>query len=294
MDTEVDIFKSGDKKSEMRKVQVKLATRKYRSAISKSDKEKIKARDRERKASMMARMSDEEKEKKKEKDRLRRALQRAKQRKNNGNVDDKNDDNDADKPPSYTANEREHNRQYKEKMRGGRNQHETEYDRIKMLLTNRKTHSKLSEEEHQDLRSDAADGMRKFRELGCLKEYQNRSKRSKDAFDIWRSFWKSSDDAKALLRRREPEIAARLSKEVDIDGQENPETDFQIDIEKKKKEWREKNAAKVKAWRKKKRLELQKKLDEPIILPEMEKCEYEKIRDQNIRELEEARKAMGF
>ena len=59
MDSEVDIFKSGDNESEMRKVQVKLATRKYRSAISKSDKEKIKARDRERKASMMARMSDE-------------------------------------------------------------------------------------------------------------------------------------------------------------------------------------------------------------------------------------------
>ena len=50
------------------------------------------------------------------------------------------------------------------------------------------------------------------------------------------------------------------------------------------------NAEKIKAWRKKKRLELQKALDEPIILPEMEKSEYERIRDENVKQLEEARK----
>ena len=37
-------------------------------------------------------------------------------------------------------------------------------------------------------------------------------------------------------------------------------------------------------------MELQKALDEPIILPELEKSEYERIRDENVRQLEEARK----
>ena len=38
--------------------------------------------------------------------------------------------------------------------------------------------------------------------------------------------------------------------------------------------------ARIKAWRKKKRLELRKALDEPIIMPE-----YEKIRDENVKQL---------
>ena len=50
-------------------------------------------------------------------------------------------------------------------------------------------------------------------------------------------------------------------------------------------------AVRIKAWREKERLKLRKLLHEPIILPELEKSEYEKIRDENVRQLEEARKA---
>ena len=50
------------------------------------------------------------------------------------------------------------------------------------------------------------------------------------------------------------------------------------------------NSERIKARRKKKRMDLQKALNEPIIMPEFEKSEYEKIRDENIRQLEEARK----
>ena len=76
-------------------------------------------------------------------------------------------------------------------------------------------------------------------------------------------------------RKIEPDIAIRLAAD-----------DLERETERKKL-----NAARIKAWRKQKRLALQKALDEPIILPELEKSEYEKIRDANVRELEEARKA---
>ena len=39
-------------------------------------------------------------------------------------------------------------------------------------------------------------------------------------------------------------------------------------------------------------MELQNALKEPIIMPELEKSEYEKIRDENVKQLEEARKLM--
>ena len=60
------------------------------------------------------------------------------------------------------------------------------------------------------------------------------------------------------------------------------------------KEWRKKNADKIKAYREKKKIALQEELDKPIEMPEFEKSEYELIRDQNIKEREEAMKAAGL
>ena len=39
-------------------------------------------------------------------------------------------------------------------------------------------------------------------------------------------------------------------------------------------------------------MELQNVLTEPIIMPELEKSEYEKIKYENVKQLEEARKQM--
>ena len=50
------------------------------------------------------------------------------------------------------------------------------------------------------------------------------------------------------------------------------------------------NCELIKAWRKKGRMDLLNALKEPIIMPEVEKSEYEKIRDENVRQLEKARK----
>ena len=293
MDFDNEMLDSEDKKNQLRKARVRFAVRRHRSVLSKSDKEKIKAKDRERKAAMMSRMSDADRERKREKDRQRKAAQRAKQKEICGSNNDEDDDNELEKPPSYLANERENNRQYKIRMREARSEEEAEYDRIKLVLINRESRSKYSEDQQHDMRTGAAEGMRKFRELGFLKEYKERSKRSKDTLEIWRSFWRSGEDARVLLETKEPAIAEKLANEVDVDVSEEFSSKS-MDDEERIKEWRKKNAEKVKAWRRKKRMEILKKLNEPIILPEMEKSEYEKIRDKNIEELRKARKAFGL
>ena len=75
--------------------------------------------------------------------------------------------------------------------------------------------------------------------------------------------------------KKEPDIAIRLS----------------LEDKAKEEEMKQIHLARMKAWRNKKRLELSKALDEPIIMPEVEKLEYEKIRDENVKQLEEARLA---
>ena len=76
--------------------------------------------------------------------------------------------------------------------------------------------------------------------------------------------------------RNESDLAAKLAEE---------------DVEKDAERIRL-NADRIKIWRKKIRLELQNALNEPIIMQELEKSDYEKIRDENVKQLEEARKLM--
>ena len=75
--------------------------------------------------------------------------------------------------------------------------------------------------------------------------------------------------------KKEPDIAIRLS----------------LEDKAKEEEMKQIHLARMKAWRNNKRLELSKALDEPIIMPEVEKLEYEKIRDENVKQLAEARLA---
>ena len=50
------------------------------------------------------------------------------------------------------------------------------------------------------------------------------------------------------------------------------------------------NSDRIRACRKKRRLDILKALNEPIIMREMEQSEYEKIRDEIVIQLEKARK----
>ena len=282
--------------------------RAYRANLSKDDKEFIKAKDRARKARETAEMTEEEKAERRERDRERKALKRAEQWDMSEEFNDMEKELDRKRKTleriqerqrkgvkknahltGYQKNEREQNRQYKKKMRNSRSEEEAGYDNLKLLLRMRDLRKSRTKEQHIQDKAKAKEGMRNIGYFGFAKDFHKRSKtKFKDVDRLWRDFWDSSIEAKKLLKEREPEIAKRLEEEDEI------EPDIAIRLaqedQAKEAELKKANAERIKAWRKKKRLELQKALNEPIILPELEKSEYERIRDENVRQLEEARK----
>ena len=251
--------------------------RKYRANLSKEDRERVKAYDRERKALKGRSMSEEEKAERREKDKQRKALARAQQRE----IEEKEE--------TAYWDEREYNRKYKIQMRGARTPEEKEYDNIKALIRARESRKNRTKEKHDKDKGKAQEGMRQGRYYGFL---GNDTKRSKTKFKsverIWRHFWDSSNAAKELLKIRELEMAEQFQEE----DRNEPDLAAKLVAKDKAKEAEIKRLdfERIKAWRKKKRMDLQKALNEPIIMPEFEKSEYEKIRDENIRQLEEARK----
>lgn len=256
--------------------------RKYRASLSKEDRERVQAYDRDRKARKTNEMTEEEKAEKREKDRIRKALKRKEQKDREG----------REEAEPITWNELlENQRQSMRRMRDARSPEEVEYDNLKAVIRMRKVRQSRTKEKHEEDKRKAKQGMRNIGYYGFVREECIRSKtKFKNEERLWRTFWESSSAAKHLLKKREPEIAERLEEE----DREEPdiairlaEEDSERELEKKKE-----HAERIKAWRKKKRLELQKALDEPIVLPELEKSEYEKIRDENVRQLEEARKEM--
>ena len=282
--------------------------RKYRENLSKDDKERIKANDRARKAREAAEMTEEEKAERREKDRERKARKRAEKFDMSDEVEAmereldrrrKADERTREREQKglvknahltgYLKNERERNCQYKIKMRKGRSQEQVEYDKIKDLIRKREVRISRTKEEQNKDKEKAKEGMRQGRYYGYLGDEMKRSKSKFKSIDrLWRCFWDSSDAAKELLKKKEIEIAEKLEEE----DRNDPELADKLAAEDKtqEEEIKKLNSERIKAWRKKRRMDLLKALNEPIIMPEVEKSEYEKIRDENVRQLEEARK----
>ena len=282
--------------------------RKYRENLSKDDKERIKANDRARKAREAAKMTEEEKAERREKDRERKARKRAEKFDMSDEVEAmereldrrrKADERAREREQKglvknahltgYLKNERERNCQYKIKMRKGRSQEQVEYDKIKDLIRKREVCISRTKEEQNKDKEKAKEGMRQGRYYGYLGDEMKRSKSKFKSIDrLWRCFWDSSDAAKELLKKKEIEIAEKLEEE----DRNDPELADKLAAEDKaqEEEIKKLNSERIKAWRKKRRMDLLKALNEPIIMPEVEKSEYEKIRDENVRQLEEARK----
>ena len=254
--------------------------RKYRANLSKQDREKVKAYDRNRKSLKGRGMSEEQRAEKREKDRQRKSLERAQKK-----------EREKKEKNASTWNEKEYNREYKVRIRGARTLEEKEYDNIKAKIRMREFRKNRSKEDHNIDKDKAREGMKQGRYYGYLDDEIKRSKTKFKSVDrIWRDFWDSSDTAKELLKKREAVIAAQL------DEEDRNESDLAAKLatedEAKDAERKRLNADRIKAWRKKRRMELQNALNEPIIMPEFEKSEYEKIRDENVKKLEEARKLM--
>ena len=269
-----------DDASKKRKSMFKM--RKYRSSLSKEDRERVKANDRDRKARKEREMSEEERAARREKDKQRKALRRAQVREKQGKEKDSH-------LTGYGWEEKEHNRQYKIRIRKARTQEEVKYDNIKALIREREFRKSRTKEDHNKDKEKAQEGMRQGRYYGYLGDRMERSKtKFKDVDRLWRCFWDSSDAAKQLLKERELEIAEKLEEE----DRREPDIAAKLAAEDQAKELEKKKliSDRIKAWRKKRRVDIHRALNEPIIMPEMEKSEYEKIRDENVRQLEKARK----
>ena len=280
--------------------------RNYRANLSKDDKERMKANDRARKARKAAEMTEEEIAERREKDRERKARSRAVEQSDEVEAMDRELDRRRKAEvrtqerernglvknahlTGYLKNERERNCQSKIKMRKGRSQEQVEYDKIKDLIRKREVCKNRTKEEQNKDKEKAKEGMRQGRYYGYLGDEMKRSKSKFKSIDrLWRCFWDSSDAAKELLKKKEIEIAEKLKEE----DRNYPELADKLAAEDKaqEEEIKKLNSERIKAWRKKRRMDLLKALNEPIIMPEVEKSEYEKIRDENVRQLEEARK----
>ena len=256
--------------------------RKYRANLSKEEREKVKAYDRNRKSLKARGMSEEQREERREKDKQRKSLERSQKK-----------EREKKEKNASTWNEKEYNREYKVRIRGARTLEEKEYDNIKAKIRMREFRENRSKEDHNIDKDKAREGMKQGRYYGYLDDEIKRSKtKFKSVGRIWRDFWDSSDAAKELLKKREAEIAAQLEEE------DRNESDLaaklaEEDVEKDAERIRL-NADRIKIWRKKIRLELQNALNEPIIMQELEKSDYEKIRDENVKQHEESRNVLSF
>ena len=220
-------------------------------------------------------MTEEEKERVREKDRLRKAAKTVA-------VKEK-------KPSKYCCErERENNRKYKEKKRQGQSEGEAELERIENLLIKRKTRAGRSKEQIERDKVEAREGMKfekilpfkKRRPFGRQEEY------------LWWKFWQKSFENKELLRKKHPEFAERFeeweAKSKNPYAAQEEEEEYQSSMTDQEK-LAEKNQ--------KRKIERQRILEElrkPIDMPEMEKCEYELIREKNIAVIQEAMKESGL
>ena len=82
----------------------------------------------------------------------------------------------------YIRNEREHNKQYRRRIRKGRNQAEIEYENVDILLQKRKARKASDGKQHLLDNLRAKQGMRDLKEHGRVigSEFMRRAKRAKD------------------------------------------------------------------------------------------------------------------
>ena len=316
-----------------------------RSQMSKEEREKVRAANRKRNANKRSQMTKEERANVQAKDRERK----------NKNVGSKVEEDSRDK---YVHHEREYNRLYKEKMRTGRSDVEHEYEIVNNLISMRCMRNSRSGKDHLLDNLDAKRGMRKLKEEGRLRPFQQREFRELTEIDIWRRFVQRGKEYANILKNKNPKFSAyieeMLAKEVKerieryeqerqkekereekgywyqnpVDGdvwwtgKEPPgEYDFnpyishpvgdgwQGEMELTDKEWEELQAKwyqeTLKERKEEERLrrnevarenyhKRKEELLKPISMPQMEISEYERIREENIKERNEALKAAGW
>ena len=230
-------------------------------------------------------MSEQEKIAKKEQDRIQKASKRAKETEEERKLrqekdrDRKREKANAIKRQTDSENEKEKDRLYKEKNRMDRTIEQIEFDKLEYVLRKRKFRAGMCDAEKQKEKEKSRIGMKNLRLEGPIMDYQKREIRELDDLSLWIIFWKKGQTYKDLLIKLRPDTASIIKERLENDGLKIPEEiintyDEQLDI------WHED--------------ENDINHDEEIDSPKIEMCAYEKVREENIKELEALKKASGL
>ena len=139
-------------------------------------------------------------------------------RKNNKNSIPKED---ADSKSMY--HEKEYNRLYKEKIRTGRSDAEHEYEILNNLISMRCMRNSRTGKDHLLDNLDARRGMRKLKEEGRLRTFQERNFRELTEIDIWRRFVERGKDYATILKIKSPKVAAYIEEMMEKETKERIE-----------------------------------------------------------------------
>ena len=190
-----------------------------RSKMSEEEKERRRLAEKEKKALKRAAMTEAERKKIRERDRARKAKQSPKKVKNTApTLDDI----------------RRQGREAQKRRREKRTDAEIEYENIENLLRMRELRKQRNGKEHLLDNLEAKRGMHDFWEHGRLKEFEERNFRDIDEETLWRKFWKRGKDFKDILNNKKPELGLKLAEEAEK---------ARKDLEEKKNKEREREKA---------------------------------------------------
>ena len=234
-------------------------------------------------------LTEDEKEEIRRKDRERKSMKR----KEIGNKNPTTSKQKKNIEDYYMYNEKEHNRNYKRRVRAERSEAEAEFDKIETAIAVRKYRAEGKEYLQGEiyLENCEKEEYKKMSREKFRRDPYKKKGREVEEIDIWVSYYDGSSENKDVLKKRKPDIFAKIEdrkkEECEISEEDDEESEEQrMQMLERRKE----NAARMKRCRDRKQVLLQT----PIDLPELPKSEYELLRDKNVKELEEMRRACGF
>ena len=265
---------------------------------SDSDPDYISPRENNKKrmAEKRKQLTEEEKDEIRRKDRERKS-----KKKNEMKIENPTTSKPKKMEDYYMFDEKEHNRKYKQRVRAERSEAEVEFDKIETAIAVRKYRADGKEYLQWEIyleNFENEDFKKMIREKFRRDPYK---KKEREVFEIeiWESYYDYSSENKDILKKRKPEIFAKIEdskreeseiSEEDEDKSEISEEDEEESEEQRIIERRRENADRAKKCRERKQALLQK----PIDIPDLPKSEYELLRDKNVKELEEMKRACGF
>ena len=265
---------------------------------SDSDPDYISPRENNKKrmAEKRKQLTEEEKDEIRRKDRERKS-----KKKNEMKIENPTTSKPEKMEDYYIFDEKEHNRKYKQRVRAERSEAEVEFDKIETAIAVRKYRADGKEYLQWEiyLENIENEDFKKMIREKLRRDPYKKKERELFEIEIWESYYDCSSENKDVLKKRKPEIFAKIEdskrEESEISEEDEEESEISEEDEEESEEQRiierrRENADRAKKCRERKQALLQK----PIDIPDLPKSEYELLRDKNVKELEEMKRACGF